>query len=284
VTIQRRRNYYKNSPVQRRKRILRHFIFSLKMLSLLVTILGTSLLLILFHDTLVQSSYFSASRVLVEGNCRLTTAAILAQASVKPGDNILGTNLKMVRYRLLANPWIASAEVRRELPDTIHIRVSERIPLAKVELDRPYFLDSAGELVGAVDTSEQIEVPAVTGISFLDVFPEKPKPSKMFRAVMEVLHLSLAKGSVLPITTLNRIHADPDVGLTLFGFEEDVVIHLGFEDYHAKFDRLGHIINHFKGRDGSLGIDCIYLKDVDRVVVRPSEGLSVQKGGCRKGV
>jgi len=279
-----RRNYYKNSPARRRARITRHCILSLKTLFLLGTMVGASLFFILVHDALTQSSYFEATGITVEGNRRLTKEAILEQADVKPGDNILGVNLKVLRHRLLANPWIAAADVRRELPDTIHLRVTERVPLAKVELSRPFFIDRTGEIVKSAGPSEQMEVPVVTGLKLSDVGFNDSIRSEMFGAVMEVLHLSLVEGSVLPIDMLSRIHADPDTGLVLFGFEKGVAIHLGFGDYHAKFERLGDVISHFRQGDQLSDIDYIYLKDVDRAVVRPSEGVSALRACRRKEV
>jgi len=279
-----RKNYYKNSPARRRERLIRRLIASMKIVCLLVAMGGASLLFILGHDALMQSSCFKAREVVVEGNRRLSKEAILNEAQVRPGDNILEINLKVLRYRLLANPWITAADVWRELPDKIHIRVTERVPIAKIELNRDFYLDDTGEIVAPAGASDQINVPLVTGLTLADTDPDNRARSKVFGGVIKVLDLSRLQASVLPIHMLHRIHADPDTGLTLFAFDSNLVINLGFGDYGAKFNRLGELMFHFKQDDKALNIEYIHLRDVDRVVVRPSEGGSALKVCCRKEV
>jgi len=80
----------------------------------------------------------------------LSPAEILAQAGLKPGMNTFAIDLPTVREQLLRHPRIAEAEVHRELPDTIRLRVKERFPLARVKavgqqgFDFSYLLDEAG--------------------------------------------------------------------------------------------------------------------------------------------
>jgi cell division protein FtsQ len=254
------------------------------MVSLLVAMGGTSLLFILGHDALMQSSCFKAREILVEGNRRLSREAILEEADVRPGDNILEINLKGLRYRLLANPWITAADVWRELPDKIHVRVTERVPIAKIALNKAFYLDDTGQIVAPAGSSDQIEVPLVTGLTLADINDESQKDSKVFGAVKKTLRLSRLRGSALPIHMLHRIHADPDRGVTLFAFDGKVAIDMGFEDYRSKFNRLGELMSHFKQDGQVLDIEYIHLKDVERVVVRPSEGGTALKICCRKEV
>jgi cell division protein FtsQ len=97
---------------------------------------GTSLFLILVYDAVTQSPYFKARTITVEGNQRLSKDTILKQAGLGLHDNILFVNLNTLRYKLIAHPWVAAAEIERQLPDVIHICVKERVPIAIVELNR----------------------------------------------------------------------------------------------------------------------------------------------------
>lgn len=61
-------------------------------------------------------------------------AAIAARAGIVPGrDNLWKVDPAQVRARLLAIPAIATCEVRRVLPDTLKITITERIPRAAIE-------------------------------------------------------------------------------------------------------------------------------------------------------
>ena len=106
-----RKNYYKNSGARKRNKILKRFVFGLKL-----TVAGTSLVLISLvfvfsYDFLTQCDYFKAKELMVIGTHRLTQKQVLTQASITNGINIFSVNLSKVRRRLLAHSWIEDAEV-----------------------------------------------------------------------------------------------------------------------------------------------------------------------------
>jgi cell division protein FtsQ len=304
-----RKNYYKNSRVRRRQRIIRRCLLGLKTILLVGGIAGTSLLLILAYDAVTQSSYFEARTITVEGNQRYSKETILKQAGLKLHDNILSLNLNTLRYRLMARPWIAGAEVERELPDAVHIRVRERVPIAIVNLNRParvasegvegrlFYLDEEGEIFKPVESSDKVRVPVVTGLALSDIDFNDQSRSLLFRAVMEVLRLSRLHQNVILLRALHSIHVDRQVGLTLYalpppynlsttpdrapvlagkanrGIQADrgaVAIKVGFGDYGSKYRRLRDMIPYLEKESGFLNVQSIDLNDSDRVVVRHS--------------
>lgn len=207
---------------------------------------GTSLLLILAYDAVTQSSYFEARTITVEGSQRYSKEAILKQAGLKLHDNILSLNLNALRCRLLAHPWIAGAEIERELPDVVHIRVKERVPIAIVDLNQParlasppaiasaqarwteheqtdvegrlFYLDEEGEIFKPVEPSDKVKVPVVSGLALSDIDFNDRSHSLLFSSVMEVLRLSRLHQNVIPLHALRNVHVDREVGLTLYAF------------------------------------------------------------------
>jgi cell division protein FtsQ len=292
-----RRNYYKNSRAQRIEQFLSHCLMGFKVLLLAGGFAATSLLSILAYDAVTQSAYFEARRITVQGNKELSRDMILQQAGVKLHDNILSVNVSALRSRILVHPWIASAEVARELPDAIHIQVKEHVPIAMIQLDKRYYIGEDGQIFKPVSASDKIDFPLVTGFES-DLDRHDPWHSGLFSAVMEVLRLTRLDRDAVTSQSLQRIHVDEEMGLTLYAFvpmshpyvEADfaplmgeglekappekpslVTIKIGFGDYESKYDRLGHVMSHLNGQDHPLKFQCIDLTDVDRVVVRPSE-------------
>ena len=261
---------------------MRRCVVSMKISLLLVGMGGTSLLFILAYDALTQSSTFEARTITVEGNHRLSKEAILKQGKIKLHDNIFGINLKILRNRLLADPWIAAAEVERGLPDTIHIRVREHMPIAAVELGRLFYLSEAGEIFKPIETSDRTRVPVVTGLGLSDIDLRNSQGLPALRAIMEVLHLSRLHGSILPPHVIHSIHADPEMGLTISAFQSGLLVRLGFESYESKFNRLRDLISYFRQEGEPSNVGYIDLNDLDRVVVRPSVGVSSLKVCYRK--
>jgi cell division protein FtsQ len=68
--------------------------------------------------------------ILVEGRSRVPPQTLMATLGVHRGTPILGVGVAEVRQRLEAIPWVESAVVERRLPDTIFVRLVERVPLA----------------------------------------------------------------------------------------------------------------------------------------------------------
>jgi cell division protein FtsQ len=257
---------------------------------------GTSLLLILAYDAVTQTSYFEAHKITVEGNKELSRGTVLKQAGLKLHENILSVNVSTIRHRLMAHPWVAGAEIERALPDTIHIRVQERIPIAIINLERLFYLDESGVIFKPVESSDKARVPVVTGIPVTDIDFEDSWRSRLFRKVMEVLRLSQIHEDVIPFYVLHRIHVDREMGLTLYASlaapipsatplcaltlpskghrrvqagQSAVAIRVGFGGYESKFGRLRYMASYLKQEDESLNLQFIDLSDSDRVVVRP---------------
>ena len=68
--------------------------------------------------------------VTVQGRSRATPESILAALGVARGTPILGVDPAAAKARLESIPWVRVASVERILPDTIQVRIAERVPLA----------------------------------------------------------------------------------------------------------------------------------------------------------
>lgn len=73
---------------------------------------------------------FAVDHVAVEGRERTRRAAILAALNVHLGTPILDVDLGAAKTRLQSLTWVESADVERELPNTIFVHLVERRPLA----------------------------------------------------------------------------------------------------------------------------------------------------------
>nr|HID59904.1 FtsQ-type POTRA domain-containing protein [Desulfobacterales bacterium] len=278
-----RKNFYKNSRAKRWKKVKERFVLIFKTFLITAAVCLLSLLYILVYDTLTQSSYFNARLILVEGNKRLSQDEVLRQGRLSLGENILAINLSEVRKRLLAHPLIFSANVRRKLPDTIYIRIRERVPVARFDFGQTYFLDSRGEVFGYCDQLRKVEVPLITGLEISDITSAENR-STGFKSVMKVLRLSRLDGSILPLSSIGRIHVDQDLGLTIFMRNSDTKIRLGLGHYQAKFNRLRDVLCYLKRGDKVIYPRSIDVEDVDRVVVKPINPTMISTGVKRKEV
>lgn len=102
--------------------------------------------------------------VTVSGRERSDRTRLLAALGVERGSPILAFDPHAARERVLTLPWIASAEVERRLPDQIHLRLEERIPLALWQHDgRLQVIDQRGQPIADARPGRYIDLPLIVG-------------------------------------------------------------------------------------------------------------------------
>jgi len=256
-------------------RLITGFNFSMA-IAAVVVVTG---LFILVHDLLTQCDYFGARQLTVEGMRRLTREQVAQKAGVDTGINIFSTNLTLARKRLLAHPWIAEAEISREIPSGLTIVIKEHTALAVVDFGQKRLINTRGEIFKAWDPSDPKNLPVVSGLNLSDLTeydhsePSQPNRDKErstpFKAVMRVLQLGGKKGSVLPNRVVKLIQVDRQIGLSLHAFDRNKIINLGYSDYAGKYQRLSQLLAYVKHHRSIPDFDRIDLNILQRVVINP---------------
>lgn len=101
--------------------------------------------------------------VSVEGRDHTEPADILTALGVNQGEPLMAVDPAAARGRLEALPWVKEATVERRLPDTIHIRLVERTPIAMWQHDGRYSLvDPDGRVIDG-DVSAYTNLPQIAG-------------------------------------------------------------------------------------------------------------------------
>jgi len=264
-----RRNYYKNSAAKRRNKIIQRFILCIKTTAVATALLVVSFLFIFSYDFTTQCDYFRADKLVVTGENRLSKKQVLQQAQIKKGLNIFSLNLSKARKRLLAHSWIVEAEVSRELPSGINVRIQEHKPLAILDLGRKFIINTSGEIFKEMAASDPDHLPIISGLQFSDINVRGKPLSIPFKAVMNVMELGRKSGSVLPYKQLKLIRVDREMGLTIYAFDRIKAIRIGYNNYPDKYAKLKNILLHLKKRRGFSHIESIDLNNLNRIVVNP---------------
>jgi cell division protein FtsQ len=284
-----RKNYRKGAKRKQRFAFLHRFMIGFYAVAGLTMLIATSCFFVLIHDAITQCDYFKAKRLNIEGLQRLTTKQIIRQASVRKGMNIMAVNLTTVRKRLIAHPWIAEAEVRREIPSGLNIRIKEHAPLAIVNLERKYLINEQGQIFKEWAASDPDSLPVINGMQLADFnvhgktndpvsqqlvgqskgSQNKSLNARPFAAVMQVLILGKQRRSILPNHKIKKIRVDREIGITLETFEHMKTIVLGYHNYPLKYAMLKNILKYRKQKRNFPNFDRIDLNNVNRIVVNP---------------
>jgi len=281
-----RKNYRKGTKRARQFAFLRRLATGFYVIAGVVALLITSVLFVFVYDAITQCDYFKAKSLKIEGGQRLSQNQIIEAARVKKGMNVLDVNLAVVRKRLLAQPWIADAEIRREIPAGLYIKVQEHSPLAIIDLGRKFLLNENGRVFKEWTDTDPADLPLVSGLTLSDIrihgktaaHPSLKDitPSQLdhpqndpFEAVMQVLRLGRQTRSVLSNRNIRQIKVDREIGITLVAFKQMKTIELGYYNYPLKFNMLKNILTYGKQRRSFPEFDRIDLNNVNRIVVNP---------------
>ncbi|WP_299440827.1 cell division protein FtsQ/DivIB [uncultured Rhodospira sp.] len=194
--------------------------------------------------------------VTVEGRARTNPTRLLAALGTARGEPILRFDPHAARARVEALPWVATARVERRLPDSIHVVLSEREPLAlwqRVPGADYAIIDRTGAVV-EVDTRPFADLPVIVGADAPPAVPE----------LMRLLALEPALA--------DRVRAATWVDgrrwtLHLDDVATGIDVRLPEDDPAAALARLAEL-----ERDDRLlarDIDRVDLRLPDRLVVRP---------------
>ena len=131
---------------------------------------------------IAAGSGFKVRNVLVEGRDQTAAADILAALRAERGTPLLAVDVAAAKERLEKLPWIQSAMVERQLPDTLHVRVEERRAYALWQLGRRLsVIDRDGTVIVKDNVARFADRPLVVGEGaelraweVLDVIVEDP--------------------------------------------------------------------------------------------------------------
>ncbi|MGW8324222.1 MAG: cell division protein FtsQ/DivIB [Desulfobacterales bacterium] len=272
-----RKNYYKNSNAGKRNKMLKRFVFGLKLMVVGTALVFISLLFVFSYDFLTQCDYFKAEELMVNGTHRLTQNQVLQQANIATGVNIFSVNLSKVRKRLLAHSWIEDAEVRRDLPSGINIRVKEQEPLAVLDLGRKFIINTHGEIFKEMDKADHCNLPMISGLEFSDINVKGESRSIPFDSVMKILGLGQKPESVLPYSLIKKIHVDREMGLSIYAFDNIREIKIGYNNYQDKYAMLKDVLFYLEKNGGFSRLESIDLNNLNRIVVSPAKIESAAK-------
>jgi cell division septal protein FtsQ len=214
---------------------------------------------------LLSDSYFRVREVEVEGGRKIPKETLRSLTVMEGMPNLFSVKLKEVVKRLESHPWIEQVRVRKVFPHKIVIQIKERKPMAIIQLEELYYVDTQGEIFTPVGDRDEYNYPYVTGLTrrALERDPEEAK--RLIAKALELLRF-VNQGKVPPLGEISEIHMEKTFGIQCFTKAEGVEVKMGWEDFEEKLKRLPLIWSDLqKRRLSAVSIDC---SDLTRMVVK----------------
>lgn len=169
------RRYWRRR-VNRHVRKARRTRALLRVAGIVAANLAATALVVLFGVSVVHrltsTSELAVRRILVDGTARTTPDAVRAALAPFVGDNLLELSLADVATAARKDPWVKDVSVKRKLPGTLRVTVTERAPAAlALQKGRVLVVDGDGATLGPVGPSFPFDLPLLTGL------PDAPGPA-----------------------------------------------------------------------------------------------------------
>jgi len=239
-------------------------------------------------DLVVHARVLRIERVEVRGNARMPTGEVLAVLDGMRGENILLADLDAWRNQLLASPWVLDATLRRSLPSTIEVTVSERAPMAIARLDGSlYLIDERGTVIDLYGPQyADLDLPIVDGLT-----PERRRAAgaslstDQDRAALAAsVILALAPQPALA-RRLSQIDVSDRHNVAVILAGDPAVISVGTDRFLARLQQYVELAATLRERVPD--IDQVDLRFDDRIYVRPASAprasvpMALRPGGQR---
>src|SRR5260221_4788950 len=152
-----------------------------------------------------ENSTFAIQNIEVQTDGVIAPEQLRQWSNVKPGANLIALNLAAVKRSLELASMIDSVSVERILPRTLKIRVTERKPVAQVNVQRAgasggiafsiLQLDADGFVMQPLDTRQRVvalsqlgaQLPVVTGLNVYQLQPGHRVESAQAQAALKLI-------------------------------------------------------------------------------------------------
>jgi cell division septal protein FtsQ len=232
------------------------------------------LLLVLFllaghgvYTYLLEAPLFQVREVEVVGYRRVPKQTLLSLVPMEEMTNLFAVRLKKIAQCFESHPWIDQVRIRKVFPQKIWIQVEERRPVAILQLEELYYIDSQGVIFSPAGEGDGYNYPFLTGLTRQLMDKEAEMTRLLMMKALELLRVA-DKEKENPLRDISEIHLEKGYGLRCFTQQGGLEVEMGWDGFAEKLRRLAFVCSDLQKRGlSATAIDC---RDSNRLVVRKS--------------
>lgn len=215
----------------------------------------------------------SPKDVVVEGNRYVSKAEILAALDIPPGASGKGTNifrssLNEREKEVESVPWVRSATVVRSYPHSLAVYVTERVPVAFVDVaGQIKMVDQQGALLDPPEKGH-FDFPVVKGLDFQETPRERAARLNLYQQFMRETSGKMASSGWV-VSEVDLSDASNLKALLVQG-GQTLLVYFGSSGFLDHFENLMTVLPQL--RKTNARIDSVDLRFRNQVVVNPVGG------------
>ncbi len=230
-------------------------------------------------DLVLQASALQVQRIALHGNVRLSSGDVQALIDGLRGENILTADLARYRTRLMESPWVADVVLRRILPSTVEVFVSERRPIGLCRLGTQLFLiDRTGMLIDEFGPQYHVfDLPIINGAIRPPSSGEPAIDEERVGLAARVIDALAAKSDLG--SRVSEIDVSNAHNAVVLLDDDPALLHLGEEKFVERLQSYVELASTLRERVPD--IDYVDMRFDNRIYVRPAGSAVVQVAGRR---
>lgn len=191
---------------------------------------GTTLIGIIIGGTIFffLSPIFNIKNITVEGNKKISSDEIISLSHINIEQNMFQYRMKEIQEEIKQNAYIQKVDIRRKLPDTIEILVSERKATYMIQIANAYaYIDNQGYVLEITDKKEIL--PLLEGIATIqeNIHPGNRLDTEDLKKLNDVLKIMESANSNGIINFITKIDITNEGDYILRLEEKKKTVHLG---------------------------------------------------------
>jgi cell division septal protein FtsQ len=216
----------------------------------------------------LSASALRVQRIAVHGNARLSAGEVQTIVADLRGTNILTADLPAYRRRLLASPWVADVALRRVLPSTIEVFVSERTPIGLCRLgNQVYLVDRSGVVIDEFGPQyAEFDLPIIDGLVRTPSSGEPALDERRAELAARVIDALSGRQDLAQRVSQIDVRNLHDALVLLDG--DPALLHLGEDQFLERLQSYSDVAPAVRERFPE--IDYVDLRFGPRVVVKPA--------------
>lgn len=227
----------KEQERERNERIKRHRMSKLsekqikrkKLIKKILQIIVLTAVIITLLIFLMLSPLFNIKNIAVEGNNKISIEQIVSLSKIEKDINIFKVPIVETINFIKENPYIKKAEVKRKLPDTIKIIITEREPSFMLEHGSSYaYIDNQGYIL-EISANTQEGIPKIKGYETNEeqILPGNRLVDKDLEKLNTVIKLVAAAKNNDIYSFITTINIEDENEYTLYLESKSKTVYLG---------------------------------------------------------
>jgi cell division protein FtsQ len=224
---------------------------------------------------MAQLGVLQVDRVAVHGNQRLSKGEVLAILNGLRGESLFSADLDAWRARLMSSPWVRDAALRRSLPSTVDVMISERQPIGLSRLhDELYLVDERGVVIDQYGPQyADLDLPIIDGLA---ISPGRGSTTDGARADLAARVIGAVRSRPELARRLSQIDVTDLHNASVILSGDPAVLYLGEDQFLQRLQSYIDLAPALRERVAEM--DYVDLRFDERIYVRPAGSARVGDG------